>query len=115
CVGGLLFTDQSLLDRFHRQRGRDRISRVPCWHFACHSGSGDKQSASTDRKSTRLNSSHVSISYAVFCLKKKKKKKNNLQQKIKFHIDKHSSIEPSSEDNKYSINSLTNGPGDSVQ
>src|SRR5437868_5657480 len=29
-----------------------------------------------DRKSTRLNSSHVSISYAVFCLKKKKKIKN---------------------------------------
>src|SRR5207249_12157148 len=28
-----------------------------------------------DRKSTRLNSNHVSISYAVFCLKKKKKKK----------------------------------------
>src|SRR5690554_3461970 len=31
----------------------------------------------TDRKSTRLNSSHVRISYAVFCLKKKKKKNNN--------------------------------------
>src|SRR5689334_24614367 len=32
-----------------------------------------------DRKSTRLNSSHSSISYAVFCLKKKKKKnKNNI-------------------------------------
>src|SRR5947208_4639843 len=30
-----------------------------------------------DRKSTRLNSSHQIISYAVFCLKKKKKKKNN--------------------------------------
>src|SRR5690242_21615104 len=29
-----------------------------------------------DRKSTRLNSSHMSISYAVFCLKKKKKKIN---------------------------------------
>src|SRR3989337_595450 len=29
---------------------------------------------SSDRKSTRLNSSHGSISYAVFCLKKKKKK-----------------------------------------
>src|SRR5690554_7035053 len=29
-----------------------------------------------DRKSTRLNSSHVRISYAVFCLKKKNKKKN---------------------------------------
>src|SRR5690349_6995872 len=32
-----------------------------------------------DRKSTRLNSSHVEISYAVFCLKKKKNKKNNTQ------------------------------------
>src|SRR5438034_6544933 len=31
---------------------------------------------SGDRKSTRLNSSHTVISYAVFCLKKKKKKKN---------------------------------------
>src|SRR2546422_6353347 len=31
---------------------------------------------STDRKSTRLNSSHGYISYAVFCLKKKKKTKN---------------------------------------
>src|SRR5438128_8313843 len=30
-----------------------------------------------DRKSTRLNSSHGSISYAVFCLKKKKKKEKN--------------------------------------
>src|SRR5437764_9441707 len=30
----------------------------------------------TDRKSTRLNSSHRCISYAVFCLKKKKKKKH---------------------------------------
>src|SRR5262245_62246810 len=29
-----------------------------------------------DRKSTRLNSSHLGISYAVFCLKKKKKKEN---------------------------------------
>src|SRR5437899_7006619 len=32
--------------------------------------------AAGDRKSTRLNSSHLGISYAVFCLKKKKKKKN---------------------------------------
>src|SRR5437899_8227817 len=31
-----------------------------------------------DRKSTRLNSSHLGISYAVFCLKKKKKKTNKL-------------------------------------
>src|SRR5690625_654425 len=32
-----------------------------------------------DRKSTRLNSSHVAISYAVFCLKKKTKKTENSQ------------------------------------
>src|SRR5690242_21134645 len=46
-------------------------------------GIGDQQRAAVDaarcwspidRKSTRLNSSHMSISYAVFCLKKKKKK-----------------------------------------
>src|SRR5690606_41058007 len=40
---------------------------------------GDRTEASikikTDRKSTRLNSSHVKISYAVFCLKKKKNQK----------------------------------------
>src|SRR3989442_4876919 len=41
-------------------RGRSR--RTPC-----------PPSATRDRKSTRLNSSHVRISYAVFCLKKKKK------------------------------------------
>src|SRR5690625_6247283 len=34
---------------------------------------GEITGASVDRKSTRLNSSHVAISYAVFCLKKKKK------------------------------------------
>src|SRR5439155_22230628 len=36
---------------------------------------------SEDRKSTRLNSSHVAISYAVFCLKKKKKKEEKIHNK----------------------------------
>src|SRR5438445_6329492 len=40
-----------------------------------------------DRKSTRLNSSHANISYAVFCLKKKKKKQKK-QQKKKQHKKK---------------------------
>src|SRR5688572_32266942 len=35
-----------------------------------------------DRKSTRLNSSHSQISYAVFCLKKKKKKTNDTTTKV---------------------------------
>src|SRR3712207_7416373 len=34
---------------------------------------GDDRECDQDRKSTRLNSSHANISYAVFCLKKKKK------------------------------------------
>src|SRR5690349_22973513 len=38
--------------------------------------------ARRDRKSTRLNSSHVEISYAVFCLKKKKKKKKQKKYDI---------------------------------
>src|SRR5438477_9525215 len=40
---------------------------------------GAPVSAPQDRKSTRLNSSHMSISYAVFCLKKKKKKKKTMK------------------------------------
>src|SRR2546426_7485861 len=36
-----------------------------------------------DRKSTRLNSSHLVISYAVFCLKKKKKQTNNIFHHMK--------------------------------
>src|SRR5207249_10244896 len=46
---------------------RTRTSR-PCSNPTAHSVCTNIQ----DRKSTRLNSSHVSISYAVFCLKKKK-------------------------------------------
>src|SRR5438874_13135134 len=39
----------------------------------------NNKTKTTDRKSTRLNSSHVEISYAVFCLKKKKKKNKKLR------------------------------------
>src|SRR2546427_12720118 len=48
---------------------RWRRPRGPCWNETRH---GDR-----DRKSTRLNSSHSQISYAVFCLKKKKKNKTH--------------------------------------
>src|SRR5438045_8347691 len=43
-----------------------------------------------DRKSTRLNSSHLGISYAVFCLKKKKKHK---KQKYIQHKNKYQSLQ----------------------
>src|SRR4051812_49930465 len=39
-----------------------------------------------DRKSTRLNSSHMSISYAVFCLKKKKKKIDRVYARVVHHV-----------------------------
>src|SRR3712207_8543101 len=41
-------------------------------HCCCRTSPSTSRPASRDRKSTRLNSSHVNISYAVFCLKKKK-------------------------------------------
>src|SRR5437868_11904917 len=45
-----------------------------------------------DRKSTRLNSSHVSISYAVFCLKKKKKKNTKTASERKNNSISHKHI-----------------------
>src|SRR2546427_8550026 len=57
------------------------LFRSPCpgstgprwWLVVCSSGACAPGWSSSDRKSTRLNSSHSQISYAVFCLKKKKK------------------------------------------
>src|SRR2546427_9519086 len=47
-----------------------RLPFVDRWEV----GGANRQEQVQDRKSTRLNSSHSQISYAVFCLKKKKKK-----------------------------------------
>src|SRR3712207_8221127 len=47
-----------------------------------HAGEGDEEQ-DEDRKSTRLNSSHANISYAVFCLKKKKKNQAKRPFKVK--------------------------------
>src|SRR5690606_41999549 len=50
----------------------------PAGHLECgRSRHGHPDRHSPDRKSTRLNSSHVKISYAVFCLKKKKYKRRS--------------------------------------
>src|SRR2546422_1652404 len=51
-------------------------SRTPPWHFTepARPALLFRKPSVTDRKSTRLNSSHGYISYAVFCLKKKKKR-----------------------------------------
>src|SRR5438876_8290907 len=54
--------------------------------------SGRDQATALDRKSTRLNSSHPSISYAVFCLKKKNINKTLREQLSKTHIHQHSIV-----------------------
>src|SRR2546426_2532467 len=59
-----------------------QVGRPRCHHGPCAQGDRARAglcravtlSGTRDRKSTRLNSSHLVISYAVFCLKKKKKK-----------------------------------------
>src|SRR5215475_14997193 len=54
------------------------------WGTAAGAGRPTARCATrADRKSTRLNSSHVKISYAVFCLKKKKKKQPRAKIKKK--------------------------------
>src|SRR5690349_22418373 len=61
CTGGRA--------RIHRSVARHRRGWAVCVSIRT-------QAQSEDRKSTRLNSSHVEISYAVFCLKKKKHTNN---------------------------------------
>src|SRR3989449_7953893 len=64
---------------FRSRDGRNRVDRNSPQaeaHDPELEGSGTRESQ--DRKSTRLNSSHGYISYAVFCLKKKKKNTNNV-------------------------------------
>src|SRR5436309_12173030 len=50
--------------------------------------------AFVDRKSTRLNSSHVKISYAVFCLKKKKKNNTLFYINIPRYISRDTNLQP---------------------
>src|SRR3712207_9218104 len=55
--------------RSHRRALLRRVpGTIPCGELGHR-----RRSAESDRKSTRLNSSHANISYAVFCFKKKKK------------------------------------------
>src|SRR2546422_8253184 len=53
------------------------------WGSASDAPGGAAERENADRKSTRLNSSHGYISYAVFCLKKKKKTDSSRQMKQK--------------------------------
>src|SRR5690606_41351171 len=63
----------SALDVVRSRNGRSAASRSRCRRRCARAADGVRETRLRDRKSTRLNSSHVKISYAVFCLKKKKK------------------------------------------
>src|SRR5258708_12599596 len=76
-----LFPYTTLFRSLHYRRGREKDPPG-----SRRRSLGDTQEG-IDRKSTRLNSSHQIISYAVFCLKKKKK--NVRQLLAKLHISQH--------------------------
>src|SRR5690242_21299523 len=57
--------------RYHHARGTNAPMALVLHPHPLHGGTMNNK---IDRKSTRLNSSHMSISYAVFCLKKKTKR-----------------------------------------
>src|SRR2546422_8191433 len=61
--------------RGERSRDAERAGRLVAPYLASPLGNVEIRTPPEDRESTRLNSSHGYISYAVFCLKKKKKKK----------------------------------------
>src|SRR3712207_7065587 len=65
--------DDWLADRFEAHRPRLRAVA-----YRMLGSLAEADDAVQDRKSTRLNSSHANISYAVFCLKKKKTSKNSI-------------------------------------
>src|SRR5438045_4602198 len=72
-----------------------RRSRMSPTEFATTSAPMIMSPSRRDRKSTRLNSSHLGISYAVFCLKKKKRKKSiQGYGKPKYEDDKEMEIMP---------------------
>src|SRR5215831_20050961 len=85
---GLFVSSHSLLNRFAKKW---LLHFVGVWDQMTSGPPVIASAPLPDRKSTRLNSSHLGISYAVFCLKKKKKtctlllslKKKKTQQKQK--------------------------------
>src|SRR3712207_8023297 len=76
-----LFRSRRSAEETHRgggppTRGAPRHGRAQAEGDPALRGDGEARPPAQDRKSTRLNSSHANISYAVFCLKKKKIKIN---------------------------------------
>src|SRR2546422_7736285 len=84
-----LFPYTTLFRSALRREPARHLPRKPAARVLRHLRRGPRDAERRDRKSTRLNSSHGYISYAVFCLKKKKKKKRiqQAQHDKKAHTD----------------------------
>src|SRR3712207_7747553 len=72
CLPAASFADE-LLSRWDLAQASG-VSSMVRYRFVVDRESLDESVRALDRKSTRLNSSHANISYAVFCLKKKQTK-----------------------------------------
>src|ERR1035441_8960680 len=66
-VGGLMLLGLALIVNAILLAPEIRIERVPVNDLSFHIAASQRLAKSLDRKSTRLNSSHLGISYAVFC------------------------------------------------
>src|SRR2546430_7520685 len=76
-------TGKPLDERFNEGRG---LTEILCGFAAALAAElRDDELMDRDRKSTRLNSSHSQISYAVFCLKKKKRHKEHIHRAQEFY------------------------------
>src|SRR5438132_7910891 len=82
-------TQRRQVHALERPGGRAPRDRLPQTAVHPPAGGRSAHAGRRDRKSTRLNSSHTVISYAVFCLKKKKKTKNNKVRKENKHTPTH--------------------------
>src|SRR2546429_4269503 len=82
-----LFRSSLLVEMFDRLPAFRPGDDEDLWAAGVQDAMREFRTAVRDRKSTRLNSSHGYISYAVFCLKKKKKQSRRADLHISVHRD----------------------------
>src|SRR5690554_5456106 len=102
AVAGMTERMEAMFRQLDEQQSRSRE----------YTEGSSREFAQLDRKSTRLNSSHVRISYAVFCLKKKKNKKNSSRYEYKHNT--HSNLYKSLKQSTESIVLETSRPATSL-
>src|SRR5260221_6454457 len=77
---------------FYQKKKEIFVDR-PRHYYSWYNNNNNNNNNNADRKSTRLNSSHTVISYAVFCLKKKKKRiQNQHELRVQMLLESHDLI-----------------------